>query len=250
MKVASIRTHKILLSENLEEILSSYLPKRIPENSVLAVSSKIAALSEGRAVEAQNTDKDKLIRSEAELFLSPDENAYHITFTIKNNTLTPSAGVDESNGNGYFVLWPKDPFASADRIRNYLRKKYGLRNIGVILTDSRSTPLEWGVTGMAIGHSGLEPLKSYIGQPDVFGRKFIFEKSHIAHSLAAAAVVVMGEGKEQTPLALITDIPFVQFRSTPLSKRELAKLKISLEKDLYAQFLKSAKWRKGDSFRK
>jgi len=55
----------------------------------------------------------------------------------------------------------------------------------------------------------------------------------------------MGEGSERTPLALISDLPFVQFQKRNPTPAELRGLKISMKKDLYAPLLKSAPWKKG-----
>ena len=55
----------------------------------------------------------------------------------------------------------------------------------------------------------------------------------------------MGEGSEQTPLAVISDIPFVHFQDRNPTEEELAELKISIEDDVYAPLLKAANWKKG-----
>lgn len=244
MNITAIRTHKVMPGQNLYGVLEAHLPK-LREGSILAVTSKIVAICEGRVAEINGTDKQKLIHKEAQLFLSPEENKYGITLTIKNNMLIPTAGIDESNGNGYYVLWPARPQTSADSIRAYLRKKFSLRRVGVILTDSTSSPLRWGTAGVAIAHSGFAPVKNYIGQPDIFGRKLKVTKANVAHGLAAAAVGAMGEGNEQTPLAIIEDLPFVQFQWRNPTRKELHELKIDIRDDLYAPLLKNAKWKKG-----
>jgi len=64
--------------------------------------------------------------------------------------------------------------------------------------------------------------------------------------LAAAAVLVMGESNEQTPLAVIEDMPFVKFQARDPSKKELEELKITIQEDLYAPLLKAVKWKKGN----
>jgi len=58
---------------------------------------------------------------------------------------------------------------------------------------------------------------------------------------------VMGEGKEQTPLAVIEDVPFVKFQNKNPSKKELKNFHINMEDDLYGPLLKSVKWIKGKS---
>jgi F420-0:gamma-glutamyl ligase len=165
--------------------------------------------------------------------------------TIKNNLLVGAAGIDESNANGYFSLWPNDPQKSANAIRDYLTKKNNLSHIGVILTDSKLTPLRWGVTGYAIAHSGFVALKNYIGQPDIYGRKLHAEQSHIPDSLASAAVLAMGEGNEQQPLAVITEIPSIEFQKRNPTQEELAALKININDDIYASLLTGVTWKKG-----
>ena len=70
-------------------------------------------------------------------------------------------------------------------------------------------------------------------------------KSAVADALATAAVLAMGEGNEQTPLAVIEDVPFVQFQQRNPNKKELTELTIDPKDDLYAPLLKGVKWRKG-----
>jgi len=73
-------------------------------------------------------------------------------------------------------------------------------------------------------------LKDYIGTPDIFGRLFQFEKLNIADSLASAGVLVMGEGNEQTPLAIVTDIPTITFQQSDPTPDELKALEISIDR--------------------
>ena len=245
MRAVPIKTKKIRArTGSIFLILDNYVQK-MPEGSVLAVTSKIISLCEGRVVGARGTNKDKLVEDEAEFFLPRKLSRYKIMFAIKNGILAPSAGIDESNTDGYYVLWPKDPQKTANEIRKYLAGRFKLKRVGVIITDSKTTPLRWGTSGVSIAHSGFEALKDYIGTPDIFGRKLKMTKANIMDALAASAVLVMGEGKEQTPLAIIEDLPFVKFRSSNPSKSELLDLKISLDDDLYAPMLKAVKWRKG-----
>ena len=71
------------------------------------------------------------------------------------------------------------------------------------------------------------------------------QKANIVDALATSAVLVMGEGAEQTPLAIIEDIPFVKFQEKNPSKKELKDFLINMDDDLYGSLLKSVKWRKG-----
>ena len=79
----------------------------------------------------------------------------------------------------------------------------------------------------------------------MFGRALRVTKVNVADALAASAVVVMGEGNEQTPLVIISDTSFVRFNPLPPSKKELEGFKIDIKDDLYAPILLKANWRKG-----
>lgn len=247
MKITSIKTKKITSQDkDLFKILNQYLPK-IKERSILAITSKIVAITEGRVVRMDEDLKDELIKQESQYYLDREDNPYHVSLTITRNNLVATAGIDESNGAGHFVLWPKDPQKTANQIREYLKKRFSLKNVGVVITDSKTTPFRWGVTAFAISYCGFNPLKDYSNTPDLFGRLFKFEKLNMADSLATAAAVMMGEGAEQTPLALIEDLPFIEFQDRNPTQKELDQLKITLNEDLYAPLLKTAPWKKGKS---
>lgn len=244
MLIKAIKTKPIVKGDKIEQVLDKYLT-RLKENSIVVVTSKIISICEGRMVKIEDADKDKIIEEESQLYLPRDLNKYNVSYTITRNLLVAGAGVDESNGNGYYILWPKDPQESANKICEYLTKKFKVKNLGVIISDSKTNPLRWGVTGFCLAHSGFNLLKDYIGQPDIFGRPFVFEKLNIGDSLAAAAVSVMGEGSELTPIAIIEDIPNVEFQQRNPTKKEIDQLKINIEDDIYAPLLKSVKWIKG-----
>ena len=164
--------------------------------------------------------------------------------SVNKGIMIASAGIDESNGNGYFVLWPKNPQESSNHIREYLIKKYNLKYLGIVITDSKLTPFRWGVTGVSLAHSGFRALNNYIGKPDIFGRKLRAEKSNVADTLATSAVGEIGGENEKQPFAVITDAAFVQFQKRNPSRNELNGLKISLEDDVYSSLLTSIKWQR------
>ncbi|MBI4101402.1 MAG: coenzyme F420-0:L-glutamate ligase [Candidatus Nealsonbacteria bacterium] len=249
MEIFPIRTHKIRPGqESLFEILDRYLV-RFGERSILAITSKIVSICEGRVVKikasTKEIDKRKLIEKEAEYFLPPEQNKYGITLTVKDSLLIPTAGIDESNGAGYFILWPKDPQGTANQVRRYLISRFSIQNAGVIITDSKTTPLRWGTTGASVAQSGFSTLNDYIGKPDIFGRKLKVTKANIADALASSAVLVMGEGSEQTPLAIIKDIPFVRFQRRNPSQKEIKEARINMADDLYGPLLRGVRWQKG-----
>lgn len=244
-EVKALKTCKIVPNVlNIFQVLDQYL-RQMPEGSILAITSKIVAICEGRVIKIEgNVNKRNLVQKEADFYIPAEKNKYGHTITIKNSLLIPNAGIDESNGNGYYIFWPSDPQMWANKIRKYLKKRFALKKVGVIITDSKTTPLRWGTSGVCLSHAGFRALNDYIHTPDLFGRFLKVTKSNVADALAASAVLAMGEGNEQTPLALITDLPFVQFKKNNPSRKEIEALKISLDDDIYASLLKGVDWQK------
>lgn len=246
MKIIPIKTHKITAKDtDIFKILNRYI-QALSEESVVCITSKIIAICQNQMIPVGSVDKDILIQKEAQYYLPRSSSNYNVCLTISHNILAASSGIDESNGNGYYILWPENPQETANKIRSYLAKKFDLKKIGVIITDSKTTPLRWGVTGIAISHSGFAAINSYIGKKDLFGRKFEYEKVNVADSLAASAVFVMGEGDEGIPLGVITDISHIQFQDRNPTQKELQELSIDMKDDLYAPLLTAVSWKKGE----
>lgn len=244
MQITAIKTPLVTTSSvGLLELLNTAL-EELPENSILAVSSKIVALCEGSTA-PKNTDFEALVIKESDLYLPKNHSKYGHHFTITDSTVIASAGIDQSNGNGSYVLWPKDSQAAANQVWAYLRQRFGLQKVGVVITDSTSQPMRRGVTGIAMAHSGFASLNNYIGQSDLFGKRIGYSQANISGGLAAAAVLAMGEGSEQTPLCLLTDLPFVQFQDRLPNAEELAVHHMPIEDDLFAPFLETAGWLPG-----
>lgn len=245
MKVEVYKTRKILPgSGTLLEVIDEYLPE-VKENSVVVIASKIVATCEGSVVPINSVDIDDLIEEYSQYYLPRSLSRYKVSFTITKSRLVVGAGIDESNAGENYILWPKDAQASANEVRAHLMQKYGIKNVGVILSDSMTRPLQWGTTGVALSYSGFEPIYSYIGKPDLFGREFVYHTNSIVNGLAAAATMVMGEGAEQTPLAIVEDVPFVTFQDHDPTDEELAIQNIPIEDDVYAPMLNNAPWSKG-----
>ncbi len=246
MIVTAYKTPKIVIGSQLFATLDECLP-RLQENCVVAVTSKIVSICEGRVIKNDGkTDKRALIRRESELYMEEENSRkWGIVLTVKNDMLIASSGIDESNGNGYFILWPKDIQQAAADIWSHVRKTNHLKHVGVIITDSHTTPLRWGVTGVGIGWCGFSPLNNYIDQPDIFGRLLHVTKASVLDGLAVSAVMVMGEGKEQTPLAVISDVPFVTFQDRPPTTAEIKSMHISITEDIYSPLVNSPLWKKG-----
>ena len=224
IKIRSIKTRLFIPHEKLIPFLELYF-KRVVEKDMLVVTSKIVALAEGRIIEHWNKKiKEKTIRSESEIMIP----AKHICLTVKDGMVMASAGIDESNAAGCLILLPKDSWKIAEVIRRHFLKKFKLKKLGVIITDSRNAPFRSGVTGVAIAYSGFRGLKDYRKSLDIFGRPFHFSRVDVADSLATAAVLGMGEGNERRPLAIISgsDIEFV-------NKVDRRELRIDVADDMY-----------------
>lgn len=247
MIVKAVRTDKILPGGlSIFEVLDKAVTK-LEEGSVVAITSKIVSICEGSLVPENTIDKQKLIQREADYYLPARSSKYpDVNFTIKDNTLIPAAGIDQSNTGGFYVLWPKDVQATANAIRNHLQTRLKIRRLGILITDSFCPPLRWGTIGTALAYSGFKAVNNLIGKPDLFGRSFNYSQAGVASGLAASAVLIMGEGTEQTPVVVISDVPFIVFQARDPTHRELGSFKISkLEDDLFAPFFKNVKWLPG-----
>lgn len=245
MQITAVKTHKITEKDtDLLKIIDQYIPK-LSERSIIVITSKIASICEGSTVPISSVDKDELVIGEADKYLPKETNSFGVIVTIKDNILAVNAGIDESNSNGQYVLWPKNSQESANKIRLHLKEKFGLKNVGVIITDSKTTPLRWGVTGIGIAHSGFSALNDLIGTPDIFGKPLKITKVNVMDGIAAGAAVVMGEASEQTPLSIVADIPFVNFQDHDPTEEELKLLDIDPATDIYGTILNSAPWKPG-----
>lgn len=246
MIVTPIKTEPIVASADLHSILDAALPT-LSDNTVIVITSKIVSICEGRLIPHDQVDSElALIHKESDMYVDDDPaRNYGITLTLNQGILIANAGIDESNGNNAYILWPKNPFESAQKIWEYLRKKYGVNNLGIIIADSRVTPLRWGTTGIGMAWCGFEPLKNYIGTPDIFGHDLRVTKQSILDGLTSAANVVMGEGNEQTPIVSISDVPFVTFVDHPPTAEERKQMNITLDTDIFAPLLSTASWKKG-----
>lgn len=233
--------------DDLVGAIQEALP-HLEEKTILAVSSKVVSIWQGRCVlQEEALDKDALIKEEAEWYL-PRETLPKkwVMHTLKNNLLVPTAGIDESNGNGYYILWPKESKRAARMLYHKLKRLYGIKNFGIVIADSHTIPLRRGTIGISLGHYGFGALRDYRGTKDLFGRTFAVTQANTVDSIAAAAVLIMGEGNESTPLALIYDVPFIAFGTkAEKGKEHFGSFEVKPEEDLYAPLFLKAAWRKG-----
>ncbi len=236
MQVKAIKTRIFRENEDLISFILKYV-KKLPERSILVITSKLAALSEGRTVTIDtkiphDEMREKIIRAESEYMLRTK----YTWLTIKEGMVMSSAGIDESNAAGKIILLPKNPFKTAEAVRKILKRKYKIKHLGVLITDSRLFPLRVGIVGAAIGYAGFKGVRDYRGSPDIFGRILKLSRTDVADSLATAAVLCTGEGKEQQPLAIILNAP-VEF-TDKINKKELM---VDPREDLYQPLFEKIK---------
>lgn len=187
------------------------------DHDVLCIASKVVSIAEGRIVVLGERSLSRRARFYARKFtMSPhlvqvvlDEadavlgGVRGFLLTLKGNILTANAGVDVKNSpTGTTTLWPVQPDKSAAIIRGYFEQKSNAR-IGVVVVDSRVTPLRLGTTGLAIGLSGFRPIKDERGKPDLYGRPIKVTQTNLADDLAASAHLLMGERNERIGLVVI-----------------------------------------------
>ncbi len=251
MQVQALTSPLIQPGDDLTQIFSKLVPQLV-ERSIVAVVSKAFATCENRFVAKKTGDKlekQSLAQKEAEYYLPPTESTYQVMLTIKRNWMFANSGIDESNANNKYLLWPADPQQSINRFWQFLRQHYGISQVGVVMTDSASRPLNWGVVSHAIAYCGFNPLYSYIGQKDLFNRELVMEQLNVMQGVAAAAGLEMGEGNESRPFAIVSDLSLpIEFMDHPPTPEDLAKLRISLEDDIYAPLHQSAGWKKGGAY--
>jgi len=231
MIITPIKTSIFRERQDLFAFLTKYLPI-LSSGAIVVITSKIVALAQGRtAVAHTEKEKEDIIRAESDYAIKTP----YAWLTIKGGDVMASAGVDESNADGKIILLPKNCMRTASEIRQKLCRQYGIKNLGVLITDSRTLPLRAGTIGMALGYAGFRGIKDYRSKRDLFGRAFRVTRVDLADSLAAAAVCTMGEGKECQPLAFIIDPP-VTF-CVRSSKQELH---IPIHDDMYAPLFRRA----------
>ena len=241
MEIHAIKTAVVQPGASLLDLLDAYLPK-LAEQTIVAITSKIVSTCANRIVHKDAVDQYALIQQEADAYLAEECGVYDKHLTIKQQRIVPSAGIDESNILDAYILYPEDSQQSAEAIWQALRTKHQLTHLGVIITDSIVTPLRTGVSGACIGWCGFAPLHDYIGTPDIFNQTLRMTKINLLDALATAAVFVMGEGAEQTPLATIHHAPKIHFQTHIPTAEEKQSIYIDPDQDLFAPLVKRKRW--------
>ena len=230
---------KIIVQASLEEGVP------IEDGDVIVVSQKVVSKAEGRIVNlhgvkasaedehlAKETGRDprliKLIKGEAEKIFKSSRGV--LVVEDKRGMVCINAGLDKSNveGEDSYTLLPLNPDESAEKLRRDILKLTGA-SVAVIIGDTASRPFRRGQVEFAIGVSGMNPFKDYRGKKDLFDYTLKVKNVAIADEIAAAAELVIGQGREGTPVAIVKNVERLE-----LSEKHSAKdLFISREEDLF-----------------
>ena len=240
MHLFSIKLPLIKEKDNLLEIIIKNIKdseKALIDGDIIVIAEKVIATSQGRIVKlskvtkisekakelAEKYDMDEryveLILQEASMILGGMK---HVILAKVNDFLIANAGIDQSNaGPNSVVLLPKNPKGVAWDFWRELRKEFGIKNLGIIIADSRVQPLRKGTIGIAIATAGFEPIEDLRGQPDLFNRPMEITMRAIADDLASAAQFLLSEADQQTPVVVIRGSN-VEFTEKPNISPEMA----------------------------
>ena len=216
----------------------------LSKGDIVVVAQKVISKAEGRLIDlklvnpsekslqiAKQNDKDPRL---IELILNESVDILRLARGIiivetKRGLICANAGVDQSNvekSNDYAALLPEDADLSARELRHSLKRKTGI-DVAVVITDTFGRPFREGQINVAIGIAGIQPIKSYIGTMDMYGRKLKVTEIAVVDEIASAAELLMGKS-ERIPVVIIRGYVYQMVENSSLSQ-----LLRSKEKDLF-----------------
>jgi coenzyme F420-0:L-glutamate ligase / coenzyme F420-1:gamma-L-glutamate ligase len=195
----------------------------LEEGDVAVVAQKVVSKAEGRVEQTDEVlrvilrEARAVRRRRGDLVIAETEHGF----------VCASAGVDRSNapGEDWVVLLPRDPDASAARIRDALAERFGIAP-GVVVSDSFGRAWRQGTVDVAIGVAGLRPLLDLRGTRDGRGYELSTTQIAVADELASAAELVMGKASG-VPGALVRGY------AAPPGEGSARELVIPPERDLF-----------------
>jgi coenzyme F420-0:L-glutamate ligase/coenzyme F420-1:gamma-L-glutamate ligase len=196
------------------------------DGDVIVVSQKIVSKAQGLLVDisrikpsrkamalSRRVKKDpkliELILQDSERLIRAEERA--LVVRRREGIICLNAGVDKSNVDGptTYTRLPEDSDKIAVKIRKDIERLSGKR-IAVIIADTYSRPHRVGQTEFAIGVSGIEPIIDYRGTADLYGYELKYKYVALADEIAAAAELVIGQGNERIPVAIVRGLTRLQ----------------------------------------
>ena len=148
----------------------------------------------------------------------------------ENGIVCINAGIDKSNveGEDSYAFLPRDSDDSARGIRQKIRELTG-KNVAVIVSDTYSRPFRKGQVEFAIGIAGITPFRDYRGEKDLYNYVLKVKNIAVVDEIAAAAELIMGQGSEGIPVAIIKNLDKVE----PTEKCSINDIFISKQEDLF-----------------
>jgi coenzyme F420-0:L-glutamate ligase/coenzyme F420-1:gamma-L-glutamate ligase len=174
---------------------------------ILIVCQKVVSKAEGRLVDLTQIEPSEFARNLAKRW-EKDPRAVEIVLRqtsriVRNDHgviivetgpgwVCANAGVDESNSleDDRAILLPEDPDASARKLRDAMRDRYGVE-VAVLVTDTFGRPWRDGLTEVCLGIAGMNPMLDLRGTNDLGGRELHHTVIAIADDLACAAGLLM-----------------------------------------------------------
>ncbi len=192
-------------------------PPRFEDGDVLVVAQSVVSKAEGNVVDLREVKPSPLAERiavqldkdprEVEVILRQSSEIVRLRHVLiartKHGFVCANAGVDHSNVDPEHVtILPDDPDASAAKIREAIKRKLGV-DVAVILSDTQGRAFRRGCVGVAVGIAGMNPLEDLRGKRDLYGKELKVTMTSPADALAAAAVSLMGEASEGTPVVVV-----------------------------------------------
>jgi len=208
--------------DNVVDLIMEAIKERnesLLENDVVVITHKVISKAEGKVADLSTivpSEESKKISLDTgkdprlvELILSESNEIVKIERDIiiaetKHGFVCANAGIDASNVgmlSNHVVLLPDNPDESARRIRNDIKSRTKI-NVSIIISDTFGRPFRKGQVNVAIGIAGIDPMVSYIGKTDMYGKILKVTAIAIADELASAAELVMGKSS-RIPVAII-----------------------------------------------
>ena len=183
---------EVLPGDDLPRLLGDALARAggLEPGDVVVVAHKVVSKAEGRVERAD--DELAVILREARAIRR--RRGDFVIAETEHGFVCASAGVDHSNvaQNGFVVLLPRDPDASARRMRAALSERFGVAP-AVIVSDSFGRAWRQGTTDVALGAAGLGVLLDLAGERDAVGYELKGTTIAVADEIAGAAELVMGK---------------------------------------------------------
>lgn len=220
LRVVPLHTGLIEVGDDLPERIRTAgeeAGEALAPGDVLVVASKAVSVWEGRVVDLDAVEVSPLaeelaggtglpapfcqvVLEESELVLG---GVPHALLTYLRGIMVANAGADLSNvPGGVTVLWPRDAWQAAHRVRAELAARC-CPDVAVVVVDSHVQPLRVGTVGLALGWSGLVGVEDVRGRTDLYGKPLHVTRRNVADMLASVGTLVMGEADEAIPAVLV-----------------------------------------------